>query len=159
MAAINIITSVHSGMIVLVAVLVTGTEGGRCLQHATNLVADDFKLAVTPFSKIYKYQFNDDLSSVYYFPIVFVNPSGVLIEFWNGSSFGLNVSPYRPLFSETSDISGTVSAANFGRSAQAERFISCGFTNVSAFDFVFVVNFEDIAVTQVSVHVVMLSFK
>ena len=48
---------------------------------------------------------------------------------------------------------------NLGQSAQAERFISCGFTNVNVFDFVVVVNFEGIAISQVSVHVLMLSFK
>ena len=161
MAAINIITSVHSGVIVLVAVLVTGTEGGRCLQHATNLVADDFNLVVNPFSKIYQYQFYNHSSSVYnyFFPTVFVDSDHALVEFWNGSSFGLNISPYRLLFSEVSGISGTVSLGISNRSAQAERLISCGFTNVSFFDFIVVVNFEDIAITQVSVHVLMLSFK
>ena len=110
MAAINIITSVHSGVIVLVAVLVTGTEGGRCLQHATNLVPDDFnKLVVTPFKfgEIAEYRFRNSLA--YYFPIVFVDPDLALVEFWNGSSFGLNISPYRLLFPEPNEISGNVS--------------------------------------------------
>ena len=43
MAAINIITSVHSGVIVLVAVLVTGTEGG----NQTRLVQKQMRFILT----------------------------------------------------------------------------------------------------------------
>ena len=149
-----IITSVHSGVIVLVAVLVTGTEGVTCQQQATTLlVATDNDILT--FGEAHEYHFNR--YSIKVFPMVMVDPNVAMVEFWNGSSFGINISPYRLFFSEASGISGTVSLGVSNWSAQAERLISCGFTNVSVLDFVLVVNFEDIAITRVSVHV--LSFK
>ena len=156
MAAIN--TSI--GVIVLVAVLVTGTEGGRCPQEATDaMVTYPYNTTVNfddvNFGDKLTYKHSTPDNSIDVLPNIVLDPYRTVIEFLNDSSFGIYISPYGLYFSEINGISVTITTSNHvdtvpSIATQAEDIISCGFTNASDLKFVFVVNFEGIAITQVS---------
>ena len=143
------------GVIILVAALLTDTEGEGCSnsQQAMDLMFDidvafDDTLKIKPsflpvssiltFHNFTKVQFNDDVS----------------VELIDSDDKGLRISAYGLLESEITSISGLVSIWVDGDSEtteKAEELMSCGFSDVTYLNVVNTVTYENITIAQVTV--------